>query len=87
MQLIYLQWADATVLYEGWQNEEEAIEWADTESFWIEHIGWVLKETKDYLLLVSARSTATKGSKSDIKYEHVHKIPKTWIRKRKIIKI
>jgi len=87
MKLIYIQWADATSpADETWQSKDEILDWAKNDSFWIESVGWLLEENKRYLVLASKRST-TKTGEELIQYGLPIKIPKTWIRKRKIIKL
>lgn len=84
---IYIQWADATSpSNHQWWELDEAIAWAENDSYWIEQIGWLLKETDKYILMAANKST-TKSGDYIIQYGEIQKIPKTWIRKRKIIKI
>lgn len=85
-KLVYIEWADATSPAEGWFSDYGAIEWAETQSYWVESFGFLLKETKEYILLASNRSV-TKLLEEETQYSSIHKIPKTWIRKRKEIKI
>ena len=87
MKLIYIEWADATSPEAtSWWTEESAIEWAENDSYWIESTGWLLKETEKYILLGMNRSTTETG-RDIIQYGNLQKIPKTWIRKRKVIKL
>ena len=85
-KLVYIEWADATSPVETWWSLERAVEWAEEDSFWIESIGWVLKETNKYILLAANQSTTDTGCKI-VEYCNFLKIPKTWIRKRKNIKL
>ena len=87
MRLIYLEWCDAVSNTTDWQTKEDLENggW-DSDDVWIvKQVGWVYKETKKYILLVS------QVKPSDIfteeQYGHIQKIPKTWIIKRQIIKI
>ena len=87
MKLIYIEWADATSPQEGWWTEERTKEWAHNESYCITQVGWVIEETKEYLLLSSQKNHTANGSSMDTHYAHIVKIPKTWIRKRKTLKV
>jgi len=78
--LIYIEWGDA-ISNTGWVSEDDAVAWADSEDWIVKNIGWVVKETKDYILL------AGKYSEGSEEWGLVHKIPKTWIKTRKTIKI
>jgi len=86
MKLIYLQWADATSPENIWMTEDEAKKWAKDDSYWIEQIGWLLEENKKYILIAGSKSTI-KTDESILQYGHLQKIPITWIRNRKIIKL
>lgn len=79
-KLIYIEWGDA-ISNTGWMSKEEAIQWGKEQLWIVKNVGWVLDETKDYLLL------AAKYSDGCGDYGLVHKIPKTWIKKRKTIEI
>jgi len=87
MKLIYLEWADATSPDgRSWWYEEDALEWAREDDYWISQSGWLLEETKEYILIAGAASDL-KSSGITKSYAHLQKIPKTWIRKRQIIKL
>lgn len=79
-KLIYIEWGDA-ISNTGWMSFNEALEWGEEEHWIVKNIGWLLKETSSYILL------ASKYSEGSGEYGLLHKIPKTWIRKRKIIKV
>lgn len=78
-KLIYIEWCDAASHENGWMEAGEAIDWGDNEDWVIRQSSFLLKETKEYLLLASR-----------INCHHVNglmKIPKTWIRKRINLKV
>ena len=77
-KLVYIEWGDA-ISNTGWMSEKEAIEWADSSDWIVKNVGWILKENKDYILL------ASKFSEGSEEYGLLHKIPKTWIKVRKVI--
>ena len=82
MKLIYIEWADAHTST-GWHNEEVTELWSNTD-WYICEAGWLIKETKKYLIIATALKP--ENEYEDKQYLNLHKIPKTWIRKRKIIK-
>ena len=83
--LIYIEWADAIASDADWVNEEEMNEWIDDTEWIIKQCGFIVKETKEYILL--AGHIKPKDSYTEKQYGHLQKIPKTWIRKRVVIKI
>lgn len=74
-RLVYLQWIDTTVHPDTWVDEEDALKWAEKDIFMVEDVGWVIKETEDYILIASSR---TKDD-DDVQYGHVSRIPIPWI--------
>lgn len=82
LQLVYIKWCDATSKFESWMTLDESIEWANNENWTVDIVGWILKETKEYILIASKKSNETD---MDVQYGQVFKIPKTWIRERKEI--
>lgn len=88
MKLVYLQWLDATSPVEGsWWSEEEALNWASNDDYWVEEVGWILKETKEYILFCSKKSTTTNRVNNIVQYGNLLRVPKPWIRKRKTLKV
>ncbi len=82
MKLVYIQWCDA-IGKEAWDSLEEAKEWGRTDRWLVENVGWVLDETKEYILFATKKATD-----GDIDhYGGLFKVPKTWIRKRQAIKL
>jgi hypothetical protein len=78
-KLIYLEWCDA-ISNTGWMTEKQALRWAEEDQWLVKNVGWIIKETKEYLVLSSKYSEETK------EFGLLHKIPKTWVRKRKELK-
>ena len=77
----YLEWCDAHT-NAGWFTLDEAKEWSKCE--WvIKECGWVVEETKEFI--VFATSWKPSDEWSEEKLGSLHKIPKTWIRKRKVL--
>ena len=84
-KLVQIGWADAIENLLGWQSIEEALEWAEDDDWIIHQIGWVIKETKDYVLLASRLNEASGGRESA--YSGLFKIPKPWIQYKTEIKL
>lgn len=76
--LVYIEWCDAITNHESWISEDEALKWAESERWVNKHVGFLIKETDEYLLLAGEIG----GTDNDKNYGHVTKIPKTWIRQR-----
>lgn len=74
-KLIYIEWCDA-ISNTGWMSLDEVLKWGNDEAWIVKNVGWLLKETREYLLL------AAKYSDGSEEYGLLHKIPKTWIKKR-----
>lgn len=79
-KLIYIEWGDA-ISNTGWMPLDEALKWGKDEHWLVKNVGWLLKETKDYILL------AAKYSDGSSEYGLLHKIPKTWIKKKIELKL
>ena len=79
-KLIYIEWCDASQTSNDWDSLDEIIRWADEESWIVKQTGFVLKETKEYLLLTS--QICNISDDADCKIGGAIKIPATWIIKR-----
>ena len=84
MKLIYIEWEDAHAR-SGWHTEEEMESYHSGERAIVKEIGWVYKENPQYLTLYSR--VIDWKEYNDTQYGLLQKIPKTWIRKRKTIKL
>ena len=74
--LIYIEWCDAASMSNEWEDVSVVLKWAEGDDSWLVcEVGFVLKETDEYLLLCSQMND--KGNVGD-----VIKIPKTWVRRR-----
>jgi len=58
---------------------EGSLDWSDNEDFIISQAGYIIKETDVYLLIAGQYN---KQTDSPSRYSNLHKIPKTWIRKK-----
>lgn len=83
-KLVYIQWCDAISKTSGWAGLSECLEWGDSNDWVIDEVGYLLKETKQYLLLANKVSH---HSSDEPLFDQVMKIPKTWIFKRKALSI
>lgn len=77
-KLVKIGWADAIENLDGWHTEEEALKWAADDDWIVHQVGWVLKETNDYILLSNKYNEASGGR--DSTYGGLFKIPKPWIK-------
>jgi len=77
--LVYIEWCDAMINNNVWMSTEEAIEWADEESWIVQQVGFILKETEKYILLASKKNIY---DKENPEVGSVIKIPTTWVLKR-----
>lgn len=82
-KLIYLEWIDAFTS-SGWHDRDE-IKVVNDDEFYIKEAGWLLEENDKCMIFASSWSPET-DSKVE-RFLNVHKIPKTWIRKRKVLKV
>jgi len=79
MKLIYIEWCDAIEAQKTWQSLEEIKEWADTNNWIVCEVGYLIKETKEYILIANRASLYDEDEPT---YAGVMKIPFTWIKKR-----
>lgn len=82
MKLIYLEWADAHY-NNGWKSVSESLEWCKSSDWIIKEAGWLVKENNKYLVFATALKP--ENEYEEAQFLNLHKIPKTWILKRKII--
>lgn len=83
MKLIYLEWEDA-VSNARWFSKKE-LEWfvEDADAWLVREAGWLISETKRYIIIATSYKPADEYT--DEQFCNLHKIPKTWIRKRKTL--
>jgi len=82
--LIYLDWCDAMANISSWTTEDDAIEWAENGEGLVKQVGWLIKETKNYLLIADRLGHINSGS-TDL--GGVFKIPTRWVKKRETISL
>lgn len=81
-KLIYIEWADA-LSSSTWKTEKEALAWGKNQSWITNYIGWLMEETKEYIFLAS--EWCPDKENGDM-FNHLQKIPKGWIKKKKVLK-
>ena len=79
MKLIYIEWHDA-FSHTGWMDKNNVEKIADHEEYIVKQVGWLFKETKREIVLVSQYKP--EDVRDDELFGSIQKIPKTWIRKR-----
>ena len=85
MKLIYIEWSDA-VSNASWFTKTDMEAWVERASEWmIKEAGWVIHEDKHNLIIATSYKPADEYTEEQ--YCNLHKIPKTWIRKRKTLMI
>lgn len=80
--LIYVEWEDAITMKDGWYAKEDVREWGKSEDWIIKQAGYLVAEDKKYILLATKFNPQEYG---DDKYSEITKIPKGWIKKKKVI--
>lgn len=86
MKLVYIEWADAVANDSAkWYTMDGVLEWADESDCVVREVGFVIKENKKEMVLASR--TQSMGKDYETQYGLLQKIPKTWIRKMKVIKL
>jgi len=80
-QIVYIEWADAVSAPDKWMYEDNMDNWIKTSGFVVHHVGWLIEETKEHIVISAMRVDETEWNQGV--YGHVHKIPKKWIGKMK----
>jgi len=77
--LIYLEWCDAMNNQNTWLSCDDAIRWAEANNWIISEVGFLLKETDEYILIASKKNLYDNDAPE---VGGIVKIPSTWIKKR-----
>lgn len=86
-KLVYIEWQDASS-QGGWQTNKEIDKWlaaSHNDAGFAKQVGWIIRETKRFIIM-SSRHAVDNDYQAE-QWGELQKIPKTWIRKRKVIKI
>lgn len=81
LRIIEVEWLDAH-RKDGWSNNHEIDTWDDRDGF-VKQIGYLYKETKDWLYMVSGHGNE---KPDDPGYLCTHKIPQGMIKKKRYLK-
>ena len=81
-KLIYVEWLDAITWKDGWHNRSDVIDWGKSEDWLVKQAGYLVSENKKYILLASKYNPQKYGENL---YSELTKIPKGWIKKKRII--
>ena len=81
-KLMYIEWQDAMSNISSWITEEDAIEWAKNGEGLVKQVGWIIKETKSYILIAGRLGQINMGAQD---LGGVFKIPTKWIIKKELI--
>lgn len=84
LQLVYVEWMDAASNRVGWLTLEHCLEWVDGANHIVHECGFILREDEEYLVL-AMRWTNSDEYQMD-RFGDILKIPKPWIKNRKVIK-
>lgn len=80
--IVYIQWVDAHG-NTGWFSIPEMENW--TQSDWYtDSVGFIVKETEKMIILAE-RHEPTGHANGEEQWGGLHKIPKTWIRNRRLL--
>jgi hypothetical protein len=80
--IIYLEWVDAHG-NTGWFSNQEKDEWLK-DDWYTNSVGFLIKET-DKMLVIAERHEPDNYANRMEQWGGLHKIPKTWVRNRKIL--
>ena len=84
-KLVYIEWCDAIANGLEWTDSDIAKEWGKKSEWIVRECGWVLEETKQYIVLASVWKP--EDELCNEQFKQLMKIPKTWIMKRQNIEI
>ena len=85
-KLVYIEWEDATSIG-AWQNNKQIDEWNNTTETWgfCKQVGWIIRENKRSYIIAGRWNPENKFGEEQ--WGDLEKIPKTWIRKKIILKV
>ena len=83
MEIVYIEWCDAITNQTSWLSRTEALEWANTKQWINQHVGFLIEENEDYILVAGEVGQMTED---EPQLGHITKIPKPWIITRETLK-
>jgi len=84
-KLVYLEWCDAIASGMDWTYTDIVMEWGEKSNWVVRECGWLISETKEYIVIASTWKPEDELCQEQFK--QLMKIPKTWIIRRKDIKL
>ncbi len=82
--LYFVEWQDAITMPSGWYEKDVCKQWGKSESWLIKQVGYLIDENENYILLATKFNPQQNGEN---KFSEITKIPKSWVTKRKLIKL
>lgn len=79
----YIEWCDALAHNPGWMCEDDVMDWSEDNSFMVSGFYWIISEDDNQLTVAQSMTTE---EHEETMYNSIYKIPKGWIKKRKVIK-
>lgn len=80
--IIYIQWMDAHH-NSGWFDDDGLSKWA-RDDWYCDDVGYLVRETSKFLVFAQ-RHEPVGHAEGDEQWGGLHKIPKTWLRNRRIL--
>lgn len=80
-KLVYIEWEDSINSTE-WKEEEKLDEWEKIDHNIVKQVGWLVRENKRHIV-IAGKINEFLGYEPE--YGSLQKIPRTWIRRRKIL--
>jgi len=81
---VYVEWLDAHAYSSGWYDEQEIKDISKESRIVVRHLGWLYAEDSSMIMIFSRYTKFNDGEKQ---YGHLQKIPKTWIKRKKFLRI
>jgi hypothetical protein len=81
--IVYIEWVDAHNNV-GWFHLGEAEKWAAGGDWWCQDVGFLIRETPRFLVFAQ-RHEPEGHANGDEQWGALHRIPKTWIRNKKVL--
>lgn len=78
---VYIEWCDAIASGLEWTDADVVKEWGEKSDWVVREMGWLIEETKEYLVIASVHKPEDEFCNEQ--YKHLMKIPKTWVRVKK----
>jgi hypothetical protein len=83
-KLYYIEWLDAMAYLPTWADKNTITDWASQSEGLIKHVGWIIEENENYILLASRIGII---NSDEPEYGSVFKIPTRWVKHKQEIDI